>query len=156
MVDIFNEAKEKVMPQWAKFVNDGDSVQGTYVGKILGQKDGYGNEQIIYQLLQEDGKIVNVGFGLNKKVLHQDMEPVKFGQIIGFRFKGTVSVKDKRTGRPVNVKDFALHQDPKIVDANWLQENKDNMPTPVRVEESSAAQSVEEFAKDLEDDPLKD
>ena len=79
-VDIFASAKEKVMPQWMKFVNAGDSVQGTYVGKIVGQKDGYGNEQIIYQLLQDNGEVINVGFGLNKKFINQDMQNVKFGQ----------------------------------------------------------------------------
>ena len=126
-VNIFEEGKEKVMPEWAKFVNAGDKFQGTYVGKITGQIDGYGNEQTIYQLLQEGGKVINVGFGLNKKVLHADMQPVKFGQIVGFKFNGKVTVKDK-FGKPVEVKDFSLFQDPKIVDEKWLAENKDNMP----------------------------
>ena len=128
MVNIFDEAKEKTVPSWAKFVNNGDSVQGTYVGKITGQKDGYGNEQIIYQLLQEDDSIINVGFGLNKKFLNKDMESVKFGQVIGFKYKGKVEVKDK-FGKPVSVKDFSLHQDPKIVDEVWLKENAGSMPT---------------------------
>jgi len=126
-VDIFADAKEKVVPEWAKFTNAGDAVQGTYVGKILGIIDGYGNEQIIYQLLQEDGRIVNVGFGLNKKVMHADMQVVNFGQIIGFKFKGKITVKDK-FGKPVEVKDFAIYQDPKIVNAKWLKENEGNMP----------------------------
>jgi len=128
MVDIFKDAKEKTVPSWAKFVNDGDSYQGTYIGKITGQKDGYGNEQIIYQLLQEDDSVINVGFGLNKKVIHKDLEEVKFGQILGIRYKGTVTIKDRHTGKPLEVKDFALHYDPKIVNAKWLEENKDNMP----------------------------
>jgi len=143
MVDIFKETKEKESPEWAKFVNAGDSVQGTYVGKIVGQRDGYNNEQIIYQLLQENGKIKNVGFGLNKKVLNQDMESVKFGQVIGFRYKGTIQVKDK-FGKPVSVKDFALHQDPKIVDEKWLSENKDNMPEVVKAIESIVKSREEE------------
>src|ERR1035437_1208824 len=126
-VDIFNQAKEKVMPQWAKFVNAGDSVQGTYIGKIVGQIDGYGNEQIIYQLLQEGGEIINVGFGLNKKFINRDMETVKFGQIIGFKYKGKVLVKDK-FGKAVEVKDFSLHHDPKIINVVWVKENLDNMP----------------------------
>ena len=137
MVDIFKEASEKVMPEWAKFANAGDSVQGTYVGKITGQIDGYGNEQIIYQLLQEDGKVINVGFGLNKKVIHMDMQPVKFGQIIGFRYKGKLMVKDK-FGKPVEVKDFSLHQDPKIVNEKWLLANQGNMPEVTHVTSSPA------------------
>ena len=133
MTDIFKEAKEKVMPSWAKFVEDGDSVQGTYVGKIEGQIDGYGNEQVIYQLLQNDNEsIVNVGFGLNKKFIIQDMNTVKFGQIVGFKYKGKISIKDK-FGKAVQVKDFGLHQDPKIVNAAWLKENKDSMPEVIRL-----------------------
>lgn len=127
MTDIFKEAKEAIIPTWAKFVNPGDSVQGTYVGKIVGQIDGYGNEQMIYQLLQDDSSITNVGFGLNKKFIIQGMESVNFGQIVGFKFKGKITVKDK-FGKPVEVKDFGLYQDPKTVDQKWLEENKDNMP----------------------------
>jgi hypothetical protein len=138
-IDIFSEAKEKAMPQWMKFVNPGDSVQGTYVGKIIGQFDGYGNEQIIYQILQDDGSIMNVGFGLNKKFINNDMATVKFGQIIGFKYKGKVLVKDK-FGKQVEVKDYSLHQDPKIVNAVWLKENIDNMPE-VTVSEQSAAEA---------------
>ena len=133
MVNIFESAKEKVVPAWAKFATAGDSYQGTYVGKILGQIDGYGNEQVIYQLEQEDGSLVNVGFGLNKKVLHEDMKNVAFGQIVGFKYKGKVSVKDK-FGKIVEVKDFAIYQDPKIVNEAWLAANKDNMPKVTRVE----------------------
>jgi hypothetical protein len=146
-IDIFESAKEKTVPEWAKFTEAGQSVQGTYVGKIIGQVDGYGNEQIIYQLLQDDGKIVNVGFGLNKKVMHQDMVPVSFGQIVGFRYKGKLLVKDK-FGKPVEVKDFSLHQDPKIVNEAWLKENKDNMPEVV-VAEKRAETGPSEPVEDL-------
>ena len=153
MIDIFAQAKEKVMPEWAKFVEAGDSVQGTYVGKIIGQIDGYGNEQIIYQLLQEDGEtVINVGFGLNKKVLNKDMEEVKFGQIIGFKYKGTVSVPDKRKpGKFLNVKDFALHQDPKIVNEKWLKENEGSMPetTVATNEPSKESENLDNFVKEI-------
>ena len=135
-IDIFESAKEKVAPSWAKFKEAGDSVQGTYVGKIVGQIDGYGNEQIIYQLLQNEGNVVNVAFGLNKKVMNQDMESVKFGQIVGFRYKGKILVKDK-FGKPVEVKEFSLHQDPSIVNKTWLKENEGNMPTIIRAEKES-------------------
>jgi hypothetical protein len=153
-IDIFASAKEKTVPEWAKFTAAGDSYQGTYVGKIVGLRDGYGNEQIIYQLLQDDEKIINVGFGLNKKVLHKDMEPVVFGQIIGFRYKGTVSITDRRTGKQVDVKDFALHQDPKIVNATWLKENKDNMPEVVVSEKLDDSQR--DVVKEAETAPIAD
>ena len=136
MTNIFNVTKEKTVPQWAKFKVAGDSIQGTYVGKIVGLIDGYGNEQIVYQLLQENGEVINVGFGLNKKMLNADMQQVKFGQIIGFKFKGMKAIKDK-FGKPAQVKDFAFHQDPKIVDEKWLKENAGNMPTVVQAANNS-------------------
>lgn len=155
MVNIF-ETKEKVMPEWMKFVNAGDSIQGTYVGKIVGQIDGYGNEQIIYQL-QNGDKVVNVGFGLNKKFLNRDMESVKFGQIIGFKYKGKVEVKDK-FGKSVSVKDFSLHQDPKIVDEAWLKENQGSMPQVQKAEAKKAVDSTPtgfgDFDKPVEDVPF--
>lgn len=148
MVNIFESAKEKTAPKWAKFENAGDNVQGTYVGKITGQKDGYGNEQVIYQLQREDGDVVNVGFGLNKKVLNRDMESVKFGQIVGFLYKGKISVKDK-FGKMVEVKDFGLHQDPKIVDKKWLKDNEGNMPTVVEVVNTEISTDEDEVAEDV-------
>lgn len=127
-VDIFAQTTENVKPDWAKFKVEGDKAQGTYIGKIVGTKDGFGNEQIIYQLLQEDGGILNAGFGLNKKFLHEDMTTVKFGQIIGFVYKGKLTIKSKMTGQDVQVNEFGLHEDSKIVDQVWLDENKDSMP----------------------------
>lgn len=155
MVDIFKEAKETVMPTWMKFVNAGDKVQGTYVGKITGQIDGYGNEQVIYQLLQEDGTVMNVGFGLNKKFLNRDMEQVKFGQIVGFVYKGTIEIKDK-FGKVTKVKDYGIHQDPKVVDAVWLKENAASMPTAVKAEPKAVVTDKEfnDFAANTEDVPF--
>ena len=144
MVDIFKDAKETVMPTWMKFINAGDQVQGTYIGKIVGQIDGYGNEQIIYQLLQDSGVVMNVGFGLNKKVFNQDMDKVKFGQIIGIKFKGKVTVKDK-FGKMVSVNDFSLFQDPKIVDEKWLAENADNMPEVTRAAAAPETRAANDF-----------
>ena len=153
-VDIFAEAKESVVPEWAKFSEAGDAYQGTYTGKIVGQIDGYGNEQIIYQLLQDDDKVINVGFGLNKKVLHADMQNVKFGQVVGFKYKGRISVKDK-FGKIVEVKDFAIHQDPKIVNEEWLKDNKDNMPEVTRVEKSTANSEYDDLGdSEVEDVPF--
>jgi len=146
MVDIFKEASESVLPTWMKFTNPGDKVQGTYIGKITGQIDGYGNEQIIYQLLQDDGKVINVGFGLNKKFLNRDMDSVKFGQIVGFIYKGQVEIKDK-FGKVTKVKDYAIHQDPKIVNEVWLRENSANMPT---VTVAEPAKSSDDDFKDFE------
>lgn len=130
-VDIFSATNEKKMPTWAKFEKAGDSIQGTYVGKITGTADGFGNQQIIYQLLKS-GEVFNVAFGENKKVINQDMAKAKFGQIVGFKFKGRLQVKNK-LGKMVEVKDFGLYADPKIVDTEWIKENADNMPTATHV-----------------------
>ena len=65
-VDIFSATNEKKMPSWAKFEKAGDVIQGTYVGKITGTIDGFGNAQIIYQLLKS-GEVFNVAFGENKR-----------------------------------------------------------------------------------------
>lgn len=145
MTDIFKEAKEQTVPTWMKFVTAGDNAQGTYVGKIVGQFDNYGNEQVIYQLLQEDEGILNVAFGLNKRFIIQDMDRVRFGQIVGFKYKGTIKIKDKRSGNMVDVKDFGLHQDPKIVDTKWLEEHKDSMPevTKTTVDPAIAQSAVD-------------
>lgn len=158
MVDIFEKGKEMVVPEWAKFVNEGDGVQGTYIGKIVGQKDGFGNEQIIYQLLQDDGKVINVGMSLGKKTLNQDMENVNFGQIIGFKYKGMATFYDKRTKKEGKAKDFSLYQDPKIVNESWLNENKDNMPEVVKALESfvradaNSSGDLDKFVENLKSD----
>lgn len=150
MVDIFSETRGSSAPKWASFKEAGDSYQGTYVGKIVGAKDSFGNEQIIYQLLQEDGSVINVAMSLGKKAINQDMEHVKFGQIVGFKYKGMVTFFDKRTKKDAQAKDFALHQDPSIVDAKWLEENKNHMPTVTRVSTAAAdaanAEADKEFA----------
>lgn len=153
MVDIFNEGKESSVANWAKFQNPGDAYQGTYIGKILNVKDGYGNEQIVYELQLEDGSVVNVGFGLNKKMIHRDMERVKFGQIIGFKFKGMLSVKDK-FGKPVNVKDISLFQDPKIVNTQWINENGDTNRVTVAptVDDSQKSSSLDVFDEDYKEE----
>lgn len=146
MVDIFKDAVEKEMPKWASFKNPGDNVQGTYVGCIKGQIDGFGNEQIIYELLDTDRKIINVGFGLNKKFIIQEMDRVNFGEIVGFKFKQWVTVKNKM-GKDTNVKDYAIYHDPKIVDEKWLAENAGNMPTVTKtneVEDKKKASIVED------------
>lgn len=130
-VDIFSATNEKKMPTWAKFEKAGETIQGTYIGKITGTIDGFGNKQIIYQLLK-NGEVFNVAFGENKKVINQDMDKAKFGQIVGFKYKGRLQVKNK-LGKMVEVKDFGLYADPKIVDTEWIKENTDNMPVATHV-----------------------
>ena len=82
------------------------------------------------------------------------MEAVRFGQIIGFRYKGTIEVKDK-FGKPTKVKDYSLHQDPKIVNAVWLKENEGNMPTvTVAAPAAKPTDDFKDFDNKVEDVPF--
>lgn len=155
-IDIFAKTKESTIPTWATFKVAGDNAQGTYVGKIVGLIDGYGNKQIVYQLLQDDESVLNVGFGLNKKVIHEEMNQVRFGQIIGFKYKGMVTYQDKRTGKDNQVKDFGFYQDSKIVNEKWLTEHKDNMPTVSRTtnNDNDGSMTAEEEAANKAFDDL--
>lgn len=150
MINIFNEVKKRTTPIWAKFINIGDKVQGTYVGKIVGVKDGYGKEQIVYQLLQEDDKIINVGFGLNKKVLNQLMLEVRFGQIIGFEYIGNITIKNRTT----EAKDFSLYESPRIVNEIWLKKNENNMPEIIVIPQESDSVECSEKNINTEDVPF--
>ena len=79
-----------------------------------------------------------------------DMQPAKFGQIVGFKYNGKVTVKDK-FGKPVEVKDFSLFQDPKIVNEKWLAENKDNMPEVIDMAgQQGNAATINQADKDFE------
>ena len=157
-IDIFAVAKEKVMPKWAKFEKAGDKVQGTLIGVIKNQASPMypTSLQHIYQLLQEDGSILNVAFGVNKKVLHANMEQVKFGQIVGFIYNGIKNVNNRHTGQMVNVKDYSVVEDSTVVDEKWLEENKDSMPKITEaVNETSAADKLnKEFSDDDGDDDV--
>lgn len=98
------------------FKNVGDQVQGTYVGKRTGERDNFDNEGTYYELQVPDG-IVNVFFTASKKI-NQDMDHVKFGQVIGFKYVS----RDKflKNGREVEFKNIKVFADPKMVDQGWL------------------------------------
>lgn len=154
-INIFEATKEREMPTWAKFTNPGDKVQGTYVGQIRGVIDGYGNEQIIYQLMGSDGKVTNVGFGLNKKFVLSEMERTNFGEIVGIMFKQWVTVKNKM-GKETQVKDYAVYHDPKIVDEQWLAENKADMPVVTMSDGQSEKEKADKEFNDFGKKPVED
>ncbi len=116
MTNIFEQGKAvSVEPFYFKEV--GDSIQGTYVGKRTGEKDNFGNEVIVYELKTESGTIKNVSFTVSKKI-NDDMNYVRFGQIVGFKFLS----RDKfmKNGRETEFKNIKVFADPKIVDQDWL------------------------------------
>ena len=142
-VNIFEAGKETEKASWADLKTPGSNVQGTYIGCILSQIDGYGNPQNIYSLLTEEGKVLQVGFNLNKKFIVSEMERVRFGQIIGFKYNGKVTVKNK-LGKEVEVNDFSLFQDSKIVNEQWLKDNEGNMPVVIKSGDSGIAEAQKE------------
>ncbi len=119
MVNIFKEGKVMdVSPFY--FKNIGDEVQGTYVGKRQGI-DNYKNQVMIYELKNDSGISV-VSFPIGKKI-NKDMEAVKFGQIIGFKYVSREKfIKNNKESEYKNMKVFA---DPNIVDQEWLNEHAD-------------------------------
>lgn len=102
------------------FKEVGDQVQGTYIGKRTGEKDNFGNDVITYELKVPDG-VANVSFTTTKKI-NEDMNHVRFGQIIGFKFVS----RDKfmKNGKETEFKNIKIFADAKIVDQDWLNQHE--------------------------------
>ncbi len=117
-IDIFNEAPQ-IKGEFFKFNKPGDAVKGTYVDSYDGV-DGYDNEQLIVVLRnQADHSIYHkVGIKKTSSVLMKQMQPIKYGQIIGFRFDEERPSK-ARPGSKAKI--INVFHDPKIVDKEWLE-----------------------------------
>lgn len=120
-MNIFTEGKTLEV-SWFYFKNVGDQVQGTYVSKVTGLKDSFGNEQIIYELLTKTG-IVKIGFRVPQKI-NKTMDYINFGQIVGFKYMADGKFKQKATGKEMSYKDIQVFADPKIVDQEWIDSHK--------------------------------
>lgn len=118
MVDIFSQGKQ-INSEWAKFEKIGDAAQGTYIGKRKAI-DSYNNSQIIYELLQDNGVIVNVGVREAKVKFHQQMETVQLGQIIGVKL--TQQLPNQK-GNPTNI--LSIFADPNIRNEEWIARQKE-------------------------------
>ena len=119
MPDIF----DSVGPQggeFIKFVNVGDSVQGTYIDSYE-STDGFGNQQMVYVLKDSNGKIWNVGIKMSTEFVISKMKEANYGYIVGFRFDGTKESKryPGKTAKLVNP-----YFDSKFVDHAWLAEQE--------------------------------
>ncbi len=117
MVNIFEQGKALTV-SWFYFKEIGDEIQGTYIGKKTGVKDSFGNDQVVYVLETEAG-IKNVGFKVTQRI-NKDMEFVKVGQIIGFKYLSREKGINKVTKKPMEFKNIVVFADPKIVDQPWL------------------------------------
>lgn len=143
-VDIFQSAKPQ-SGEFFKFQNVGDSIQGTYID-IRNGIDSFGNQQTIYVLQDTNGKVWNLGFRLTSLVIHERMNGVKFGQIVGFRFD---EHRDSKRNPGTKVKIIRIYADPKLVDQEWLDHQKSVEATYAR---PSASVVAAEVAKDEDDD----
>lgn len=132
MTDIFNEGKA-ISVEWFYFKNPGDSIQGTYVNKILGLKDSFQNEQIVYELQTSRG-LKRVGFRTTQRI-NKNMEYVKYGQIIGFKHMGMTKFHNRVLNKDQECKDIQVFADPKIVDKEWLEAHNGEPTVPTRVTE---------------------
>lgn len=122
-VDIFAEG-HTMSGRWASWKEIGDSIQGTYTGRRQA-KDGYGNDQIVYELLdRKTGEVINVGFRLTKKPIHNSMASVKFGQIVGFKYVANKQVKNPITGTIGTTKVIDVFSDHRFWDTEWIEAQK--------------------------------
>lgn len=120
-VNIFSEGKT-VSVEWFYFKNIGDQVQGTYIGKLVGLKDSFGNDQIVYELSTKTG-IKRVGFRTTQKI-NKNMDYINFGQIIGFKFVSKDKFMNKVLKKEQEYKNVQVFADAKIVDQEWLDSQK--------------------------------
>ena len=159
-VDIFSET-QPFATKWASFKKVGDAVQGTYIGSRRAQ-DGFGHDQIIYELLDKDtNEVINVGLNLSKKLLHQRMQSVKLGQIVGFKYTSDKEIVNKKTGTKATTKIIDVWADPKFMDQEWIDQNKHLMDAPktdyspaaiASSEESEMDRRFNEMTEDSDDD----
>lgn len=121
--------------EFYRFDKIGDALQGTYIDTREGI-NGFGDEQIIYVIKDSnDGKIWNVGFRKDKAVVHERMKTVRHGQIVGFRFDEEQPSKVKKG---TMAKIIRIYADPKFVDHEWLNSQKELEIMYGRVGEKSA------------------
>lgn len=146
-VDIFSETKP-FATKWASFKKVGDAVQGTYIGSRRGQ-DGFGHDQVIYELLDKDtNEVINVGLNLTKKLLHQRMQSVKLGQIVGFKYTSDKEIVNKKTGTKATTKIIDVWADSKFIDQEWIDQNKHVIDSPHTDYSPSAISSSEDAEMD--------
>jgi len=119
-VDIFANAKPQG-GEFFKFQNVGDSVQGTYIDVRRGI-DGYNNPQTIYVIQDTAGKVWNVAFRDSNMIIHERMNGIRFGQIVGFRFD---EHRDSKKNPGTKAKIIRVYADPKLVDQEWLARQKE-------------------------------
>lgn len=102
---------------WAKFENEGDAYEGTYVARASATAPS-GNPQIVYTILTANGP-VNVGRRPNDSRVHKVMEEAKYGQVVRFVFTKTIPNKKKGFH---DIKAIDVVTSPSLLDMEWLKE----------------------------------
>lgn len=115
-MDIFKEVGDR--GEFAKFVNVGDGVQGTYVD-VYQSEDSFKNPQMVYVLKDKDGKLWNVGIKKTATSTIEKMNSVRFGQIVGFRLD---KIEESKTYKGKMVKYVNPFSDIRFIDKAWIDE----------------------------------
>lgn len=149
-VNIFDSAKPQG-GEFFKFKNVGDSVQGTYID-VRNGTDSFNNQQTIYVIQDAAGKIWNLGFRLSNAVVHERMNGIRLGQIIGFRYD---EERDSKRNPGTKVKIIRIYADPKLVDSEWLAHQETIAKTFTKpTAEAVAADTAADHGDQEEDDFL--
>jgi hypothetical protein len=119
-INIFESATAQT-GEFFKFAKVGDNIQGTYID-VRDGVDSFGNDQTIYVLSDEQGKIWNLGFRKTASIIHERMKGVRKGQIVGFKFDEERESK-KKPGTKAKI--IRIYADPRLVDHEWLKQQKE-------------------------------
>lgn len=117
--NIFDNTKPQ-SGEFFKFKSVGDAIQGTYID-VRNGTDSFGNQQTIYVLQDKEGKVWNLGFRQTAMVIHERMNGIRFGQIVGFKFD---EERDSKKNPGTKVKIIRIYADPKFVDQEYLAHQK--------------------------------
>lgn len=151
-INIFDSAKPQ-SGKWFKFANVGDSIQGTYVD-VRNGTDSFGNQQTIYVLQDASGEVWNLGFRLTATVIHERMNGIRFGQIVGFRFD---EHRESKKNPGTKVKIIRIYADPKLVDHEYLAHQaqvEKNFTKPSAAAVDAAKQAQDDFDNYGEEDDV--
>lgn len=146
-INIFESAKP-LTGEFFKFKDVGDSIQGTYIDARKGV-DSFGNNQIIYTIIDTASKVWNIGFSEKTQVINERMKTVRFGQIVGFRFDEKRPSK-KQPGTFAKI--IRIYADPKLVDHEWL---KNQQQLDSRFEAHPVIDQVPPVNNEEEEEPVE-
>jgi hypothetical protein len=145
-VNIFDEVKQGT---FFKFDKVGDSVQGTYIGKMPAM--GKFGPQVIYILQDKEGAVWNVSFNTTKKIVTDRMDSIRFGQIVGFKFDET-----RPTDKGNDAKIIRIYADPKFIDHEWLAAQKELRESAGEYTSPAAGVTSHEEEEEEDDGAIQD